>query len=70
MAQNLWDQVEALAEIYPEMAPAVLREGRFMEALARLRLAGNNEKELGMIKALVDAAVVECKFEMARALLC
>ena len=56
--------------VHEARASALLREGRFMEALARLRLAGNNEKELGMIKALVDAAVVECKFEMARALLC
>lgn len=41
-----------------------------MEALERLRLAGNNEKEVAMIRALIDAAVIECKFDMARSLVC
>lgn len=74
----MWDQVEELAKIYPEMqnavhearAAAYLREGNFMAALERLRLAGNNEKEVAMIRALIDAAVIERKFDMARSLMC
>ncbi|KAH0574171.1 Intraflagellar transport protein 122 [Spironucleus salmonicida] len=77
-AQNRWDLVENLAKIYPEMASAVhearanqlLKEGRFMEALERLKMAGNSEKEIAMIRALTDASIVECKFEMARSLVC
>lgn len=64
--------------MYPELAPSIhearasdfLKKGKFMEALQRLRLAGNNEKEVAMIRALVDAAVIECKFDMARTLVC
>ncbi|CAL5998627.1 Intraflagellar_transport protein 122 [Hexamita inflata] len=78
VSQNLWDNVEDLGKIYPEMLPAIhearaaayLREGNFMAALARLRMAGNNEKEVAMIRALIDAATVECKFDMARSLVC
>lgn len=74
----MWDQVEDLGKIYPEMLPSIhearaaayLREGNFMAALERLKLAGNNEKEIAMIRALIDAATVECKFDMARSLTC
>lgn len=70
--------MEDLGKIYPEMMPAIhearaaayLREGNFMATLERLRLAGNNEKEVAMIRALVDAATSECKFDMARSLIC
>lgn len=76
VAQGLWDEVEKLAQVYPEMresvhearASALLKEGRFMEALERLRMAGNTEKEVAIIKTLIEVSVIECKYSTARAL--
>jgi len=59
-----------LPAIHEARAAAYLREGNFMAALDRLRQAGNNEKEVAMIRALIDAATIECKFNMARSLIC
>lgn len=74
--QGSWSQVEALGKAYPEMMPSIheakasmlLREGRFIEALERLRLSGNTSKEAIIIKQLIDASIAECKFNLTRAL--
>lgn len=76
VSQGMWDQVERLGDAYPEMrasihearANAFLREGRFMEALARLRLSGNREKEVAIIRNLITASTIELRFLTARAL--
>lgn len=74
--QGSWSQVETLGKAYPEMMPSIheakasmlLREGRFIEALERLRLSGNTSKESIIIKQLIDASIAECKFNLTRAL--
>ncbi|TNJ26630.1 Intraflagellar transport protein IFT122 [Giardia muris] len=76
-SQGRWEQAEELAIAYPELrasvnearASALLQEGRFMEALQRLRLAGNAGREASLIRRLLEAAVAERKFDLARALL-